>query len=225
MHCNRMLRRKLDRLPFVSRFGNRGVALELAISFLTLVFALCLILTTVTMGIYQQNRKMEHWSAQRFALDQIGEDFVIAVRDDDVYPPRDENDKSEWVKCTGTDGRTYEARTLIKKDQSGNVLTGKEIVSIHTMTVRDPKNPDMTLLVVTVRKTISESLIRSKTSTYEVLNWSTSVCSVDSNTDNTEEWENRNWLSDLLTAIINIVRSLVRGAINSIADAISSLWR
>lgn len=225
MHCNRMLRRKLDRLPFVSRFGNRGVALELAISFLALVFALCLILTTVTMGIYQQNRKMEHWSAQRFALDQIGENFVIAVRDDDVYPPRGQNDDSEWVKCKGTDGRNYEARTLIKKDQSGNMLTGKEIVSIHTMTVRDAQNPDMTLLVVTVRKTISESLIRSKTSTYEVLNWSTSDCSVDSDTDNTEEWENRNWLSDLLTAIINIVRSLVRGVINSITDAISSLWR
>ncbi len=59
--------------------NRKGIAIEMAIGYTVVVFALCAILTTVTATTRIRDRRMSDNSSEYFMLDQAGEYFVKAV--------------------------------------------------------------------------------------------------------------------------------------------------
>lgn len=55
---------------------NRGVAIEMALSMLVLVFALCTLLVTFTLSSRSESKQLGKALEQKATLDQVGEDFL-----------------------------------------------------------------------------------------------------------------------------------------------------
>ena len=61
------------------RNRRRGVAIEMALAALVVVFALCTLLVTLSAYSRTDNTKQNRAFADSVALDQIGEDFLTAL--------------------------------------------------------------------------------------------------------------------------------------------------
>lgn len=66
--------------------SRRGVAIEISIIALVVVFGLCTILTTVSLLAKKEDRMANRALERRVALDMIGEQFLLWVRDDGQEP-------------------------------------------------------------------------------------------------------------------------------------------
>ena len=89
---------------------RRGAALESAIVFMVVVFTLCLLLTSV-MIVARQNTRLSQSRIERTAfLDQIGEDYLSALRNgteldtsyEDYEYTATENELTVWKKNDST---------------------------------------------------------------------------------------------------------------------------
>ncbi len=63
---------------------NRGVAIEMALSMLVLVFALCTLLVTFTLSSRSESKQLGKALEQKAMLDQVGEDFLYHVKKNTV---------------------------------------------------------------------------------------------------------------------------------------------
>ncbi len=73
----------MKRLSFLR--SRRGVAIESAIFTMLMVFALCSIILTVSMYMIQNQKQETEDFNERIFVDQLGEDFLYAVRSGATY--------------------------------------------------------------------------------------------------------------------------------------------
>lgn len=101
--------------------NSKGVAIELAILTMLVVFALSTILLVVAERIYSLNRRTLAIATDRIAVDDIGEDFYHAIRQNITF-----------------DAEGYTAYAVTTQDD------GEQ----HTLYVRDLGSAETVLLVV-----------------------------------------------------------------------------
>ena len=71
--------KKPDKKPGLP--GNkRGVSIEMAIGFMLIIFALCAVITAITVSLRARDRRVSEMSNDYFMLDQMGDYFVKAVQ-------------------------------------------------------------------------------------------------------------------------------------------------
>lgn len=62
------------------RRHDRGVAIEMALSMMVMVFAMCTLLLTFALSSRSENKRLNAAFEQSAELDRIGEDFLYQVR-------------------------------------------------------------------------------------------------------------------------------------------------
>lgn len=71
--------KKTEKKPMMTR-NKRGISIEMAIGFMLVIFALCAVITTVTISMRARDRRVTEQSNDYFVLDQLGEYFVKAIQ-------------------------------------------------------------------------------------------------------------------------------------------------
>lgn len=113
-----------------ARRRDRGVAIEMALSMMVMVFAMCTLLLTFALSSRSENKRLNNAFAQSAELDQIGEDFLYKVRQTgfnaDGYAITSET-YAATVTASATDGNESENNaytlTVTRTGGSAAVLT------------------------------------------------------------------------------------------------------
>ena len=195
--------------------NKRGVAIELAISFMLVTFAFCAILLTVAFNTNARTKRVYSMSNDYFTLDQLGEYFVRALEEnttvDFMKDITDENDTNNvrggWFRYVNTASTTGTAFGLnMSGDGSGDSITN----GVYTLRVTYwddvalkngkgvVKDEDL-LLIVTVRKEGRK---------YNVVNWSNQLLDVNGavkDKDPAEDISFLKWLFNLLKTILGAI--------------------
>lgn len=105
------------------RPGERGVAIEMAMVMLVVVFALCTLLLTFSLASRNGSKSRGQALEQSAALEQLGEDFLYAVRQDN-FDAADAVGSADYTGTVTVEGDTY-CLTLTRRENSRHALTVK----------------------------------------------------------------------------------------------------
>lgn len=113
-----------------ARRHDRGVAIEMALSMMVMVFAMCTLLLTFALSSRSENKRLNNAFEQSAELDRIGEDFLYNVQKNDISAGVFETASDTYaatVTASATDGNESEinAYTLTVTRKDSAVLTVK----------------------------------------------------------------------------------------------------
>ena len=202
--------------------NKRGVAIELAISFMLVTFAFCAILLTVAFNTNARTKRVYSMSNDYFTLDQLGEYFVRALEEnttvDFMKDISDENDTNNvrggWFRYVNTASTTGTAFGLNMSGDKGDDNDKVVLDGVYTLRVtywddvalKDGKGvvkDEDLLLIVTVRKEGRK---------YNVVNWSNQLLDVNGavkDKDPAESISFLKWLFNLLKLILGELGAVV----------------
>lgn len=106
------------------RPGERGVAIEMAMVMLVVVFALCTLLLTFSLTSRNGSKSRGQALEQSAALEQLGEDFLYAVRQDNFDAAAYAVGSADYTGTVTVEGDTY-CLTLTRRENSRHALTVK----------------------------------------------------------------------------------------------------
>lgn len=106
------------------RPGERGVAIEMAMVMLVVVFALCTLLLTFSLTSRNGSKSRGQALEQSAALEQLGEDFLYAVRQVDFEADTYTVDSADYTGTVTEKDGTY-CLTLTRRENSRHALTVK----------------------------------------------------------------------------------------------------
>ncbi|MBQ0098218.1 MAG: hypothetical protein KBS62_04715 [Oscillospiraceae bacterium] len=153
--------------------NKRGAALESAIGFMLVIFALCAMLVSVAVGAYKRNDRLINDTNDSFVLDQIGEHFLRAMEQNSTVDftksiiSQDTDVRKGWFKykIDDSDSSTMYAINMsgISEIKTGETYTMRVALWDDITEDGELADPSDLLLIVSAKKTDKG---------YEVLNWS-----------------------------------------------------
>lgn len=189
--------------------NKKGSAIELAILFSIIIFAMCATITAIMFSMRSNDRVMTKASNSDFIVDQMGEYFIRAMkRSSSVDFKKDVVDESKdvrggWVKFIydAEDSDNFPVFGVnVNHNDSNNTTTFRlawwsQIDASGNLTVSNP------LLIVTVKETSTAT-----GSQLEILNWSNQT--IKYNAKDLEVAKDTTFLSWLIERIVRIVKNL-----------------
>lgn len=153
--------------------NKRGAALESAIGFMLVIFALCAMLVSVAVGAYKRNDRLINDANDSYVLDQIGEHFLRAMEQNSTVDftksiiSQDTDVRKGWFKykIDDSDSSTMYAINMsgISEIKTGETYTMRVALWDDITEDGELADPSDLLLIVSAKKTDKG---------YEVLNWS-----------------------------------------------------
>ncbi len=153
--------------------SKRGAALESAIGFMLVIFALCAMLVSVAVGAYKRNDRLINDTNDSYVLDQIGEHFLRAMEQNSTVDftksivSSDTDVRKGWFKykIDDSDSATMYAINMsgISEIKTGETYTMRVALWDNITEDGELADPSDLLLIVSAKKTDKG---------YEVLNWS-----------------------------------------------------
>ena len=178
-----------------------GVAIEMAISFMAIVFAFCTILLTVALSIRTRDRRTSEYTNQLYVLDQIGEYFVQGVRE------KNDNFLRDILAGEGVNESNVSPEDLARYEIRS--YEGEANEQLHTLKIWD-KNSSMVKADGTIDVDNSDPIFivsveenrTGRVSYFTIRNWSDQLNSnenYDGRKDNSHLWL---WLLALLLVLL-----------------------
>ena len=216
--------------------NNRGLAIEMAVSFMLVTFALCAILLTVAFNTTTRNKRVYNATNDYFTLDQLGEYFVRALETDttvkftkdisdedgEIYKDDPSKVRGGWFKYVNGEGSTSTEFALNMSGSNGGDSVKNGVYTLRVSywenvpTNGKVKDEDL-LLIVSVQKEGRK---------YKVVNWSNQLLDVNGtikDNDPAEDVTFLEWIIKLLQDLWNAIKDLGRTFItefNRIIDII-----
>lgn len=191
--------------------NKRGAALESAIGFMLVIFALCAMLVSVAVGAYKRNDRLINDANDSYVLDQIGEHFLRALEQNStvdftksiVSPDTDVRKGWFKYKIDDSDSSTMYAINMsgISEIKTGETYTMRVALWDDITEDGELADPSDLLLIVSAKKTDKG---------YEVLNWSNREIQYGEEKD---EPPARN--TSFLDWILNILKKIFDGIKNT----------
>lgn len=106
-----------------ARRHDRGVAIEMALSMMVMVFAMCTLLLTFALSSRSENKRLNNAFAQSAELDQIGEDFLYNVRQNDFSADNYKITTNTYTASATNPETNVYTLTVTRTGGSASVLT------------------------------------------------------------------------------------------------------
>ena len=205
--------------------NRKGVAIELAIGYTVVIFALCAILTTVSVSTRLRDRRISNQSNEYFLLDQAGEYFVKSVekmgagedalsQDYKTQTEKPYKDMMEQYEKDSAAGKDLKNIVDLSTDYKFDFLqsTINQYTNRFTMKVFNKQEYDETenkslltpMLIVSVERHVD-----GRNVDYKIINWSNQENQqeryYDAKTPIDKNSKNWGWLIGLFLLIIVVV--------------------
>ncbi|MCQ2441393.1 MAG: hypothetical protein MJ076_05835 [Clostridia bacterium] len=203
--------------------NRSGIAIEMAIGYTVVIFALCAILTTVTVSTRIRDRRMSDNSSEYFMLDQAGEYFVKAVEKMGAG-----NDSLSEAYYNETLEEVTSQQTNVKNIYADNLKNYTDLLTNYKIDVfqrtTDDGNNRFTMKIwdkaeyegaseptaVTPKLLVSvERVVHNRNVEYKIINWSNQenkqVKYLDGDTKIDKYSPHWGWLIALLLLMLSVV--------------------